>query len=108
MDIREYLGKATYSFNIIHEVEVDDIKFAVVTEGTPFGGESEPFVLYEKDGVIFNKYNDNMVCPSCKNNILEDGANALSRKDNETEICSNCGTMEALEEMNNDFLRGKK
>ncbi len=35
-------------------------------------------------------------CPSCGGQI--EGIGALSRKDNKTEICSNCGTMEALEE----------
>lgn len=36
------------------------------------------------------------ICPICKNNIL--GYPAISRKDNKTEICSNCGTLEALKE----------
>lgn len=37
-------------------------------------------------------------CPICKVNELgEEGANALSRKDNETEICSDCATKEALD-----------
>ena len=40
-----------------------------------------------------------MLCPICKvNELLEEGANALSRKDNKTEICSSCGTEEAIEE----------
>ena len=34
------------------------------------------------------------VCPRCKREIK--GEPAISRKDNETEICSNCGTAEAL------------
>jgi RNA polymerase subunit RPABC4/transcription elongation factor Spt4 len=38
-------------------------------------------------------------CPVCKlNELREEGANALSRKDNETEICSQCATKEAIEE----------
>lgn len=36
------------------------------------------------------------ICPRCKNNII--GYPSLSRKDNKTEICSECGTLEALEE----------
>lgn len=37
------------------------------------------------------------ICPSCnKNKLRESGGNALSRKDNKTEICSQCGTKEAL------------
>ena len=35
------------------------------------------------------------ICPICKNKII--GHPALSRKDNKTEICSNCATLEALE-----------
>lgn len=58
---------------------------------------------------ISKEMNKMELCPVCKKNeLLEEGANALSRKDNETEICSDCGTAEAIEEMNNDFLRGKK
>lgn len=36
------------------------------------------------------------ICPRCKNNIV--GYPSLSRKGNKTEICSECGTLEALEE----------
>lgn len=35
------------------------------------------------------------ICPKCGNYIQ--GRPALSRADNKTEICSNCGTLEALE-----------
>lgn len=37
-------------------------------------------------------------CPRCKVNILDpiDALNAVSRRDNETYICSDCGTDEAL------------
>ena len=35
-------------------------------------------------------------CPKCKRTYRGEGA--LSRKDNETEICSDCGTAEALME----------
>ena len=34
------------------------------------------------------------VCPKCKREIK--GEPAISRRDNNTEICSNCGTAEAL------------
>lgn len=37
------------------------------------------------------------VCPRCGNNII--GYPAISRYDNETEICSDCGTDEAFENM---------
>ena len=41
------------------------------------------------------------LCPRCKSEYLSPKAseNALSRKDNKTQICSNCGTAEALEDM---------
>lgn len=35
------------------------------------------------------------ICPICRNEIK--GYPSLSRKDNKIEICSNCGTLEALE-----------
>lgn len=35
------------------------------------------------------------ICPRCKNYIV--GHPALSRVDNRTEICSDCGVLEALE-----------
>lgn len=37
----------------------------------------------------------NKICPICKKPII--GYPALSRKDNKTEICSSCGTLEALQ-----------
>lgn len=42
------------------------------------------------------------ICPTC-NGILE-GHPALSRRDNETEICNDCGVREALE----DFVNYKE
>lgn len=41
-------------------------------------------------------------CPSCKKFVYE--YPAISRKDNKTEICSTCGTMEAL----NDFAQSQE
>lgn len=38
-----------------------------------------------------------MICPKCKKFFFEKYG-ALSRKDNETLICSECGTAEALED----------
>ncbi len=37
----------------------------------------------------------NKICPRCKQVII--GYPAISRADNKTEICSNCGIIEALE-----------
>ena len=39
------------------------------------------------------------MCANCGKAII--GHPALSRKDNKTEICSNCGTLEAIE----DFIK---
>ena len=36
------------------------------------------------------------VCPICKNSII--GYPAVSRRDNRTEICATCSTIEALED----------
>jgi hypothetical protein len=39
-----------------------------------------------------------MICPICRNDY--DGRYpALSRRDNKTEICPNCGVMEAMEDL---------
>jgi hypothetical protein len=40
------------------------------------------------------------LCPRCESNYLdpEEALNALSRRDNKTYICSDCGTEEALED----------
>jgi hypothetical protein len=41
------------------------------------------------------------LCPRCKSEYLDPNSakNALSRKDNKTLICANCGTAEAIEDM---------
>lgn len=39
------------------------------------------------------------ICPKCKNEYT--GHPALSRVDNKTEICSKCGSLEALEAFKN-------
>ncbi len=46
------------------------------------------------------------VCARCGNAII--GYPAISRKDNETEICSNCGTLEALEDLMEHDRKSKK
>lgn len=47
------------------------------------------------------------LCPKCQDTFLSPKAaeNALSRKDNKTYICADCGTAEALEEL---FGRNQK
>ncbi len=49
-----------------------------------------------------NNLKGTKICPRCNHSII--GYPALSRKDNTTEICSNCGTLEALE----DFIKYKE
>ena len=44
----------------------------------------------------------NKICPKCNKKII--GYPALSRADNKTWICSNCGTKEAIE----IFIRSQK
>lgn len=43
-------------------------------------------------------------CPKCGAKFQET-AGALSRRDNRTKICSDCGTREALEDLNNYSIR---
>lgn len=45
---------------------------------------------------------DKRICPVCKKEYI--GYPAISRRDNETEICSKCGVDEAL----NDFISNYK
>ena len=40
-------------------------------------------------------------CPKCNFQFLE-GTGALSRRDNKTEICSDCGIREAMEDYENN------
>ncbi len=42
-----------------------------------------------------------MVCPKCKRPYT--GYPALSRRDNKTEICPDCGTREAIEDMQRHY-----
>lgn len=45
-----------------------------------------------------NRKERGMICPRCKRNVLqrEQAFNALSRKDNQTYVCSPCGEDEAV------------
>jgi predicted RNA-binding Zn-ribbon protein involved in translation (DUF1610 family) len=50
-------------------------------------------------------YESKTTCPRCEKNTMrpEQAMNALSRRDNETYICSACGVAEAME----DFFIGR-
>ena len=52
---------------------------------------------------VVNKLEGKVICPRCRENVLDkvEVRNSLSRRDNETYICSPCGTAEAME----DFVR---
>lgn len=54
--------------------------------------EPEPIKL---EITVVESNSDKELCPICKNELGK--YPAISRKDNTTEICSNCGTLEALE-----------
>jgi len=47
---------------------------------------------------------DKLICPKC--NIVITGVPALSRKDNNTYICSECGKAEAWQEWENIVFEG--
>lgn len=49
---------------------------------------------------IYRIRTDKEKCPLCGSSIFEHMA-ALSRRDNKTEICSRCGSKEAVQDMNN-------
>jgi len=50
------------------------------------------------------KHNGEIICPSCGHPIY--GYTAISRKDNKTEICDNCGTLEAINTFQ-DYIKSK-
>lgn len=58
------------------------------------------YVIYDDNSYFKIVVEKSNLCPICrKNELMEEGCNALSRKDNETEICDECGQKEAFEEM---------
>lgn len=44
-------------------------------------------------------------CPRCRAMIT--GFPALSRRDNKTKICSECGTLEAMEDFTGNYYKGE-
>jgi predicted RNA-binding Zn-ribbon protein involved in translation (DUF1610 family) len=97
------------SQNIANEIWHEDL-FNFFNEISP---EGYAFGSSEGDGALFGWFkieeegeeemgeeNKNL-CPRCKENELHEDMvmNSLSRKDNETYICDDCGTEEAMEEM---------
>lgn len=54
-------------------------------------------LIYELN--LINDKENTKICPIC--NLKYNGYPSISRKDNKTEICPDCGTKEALE----DFIK---
>lgn len=52
-----------------------------------------------------NEKKEVKTCPRCKKTYI--GYPAISRRDNKTEICSECGTAEALEDFSN-YVKGQE
>lgn len=93
--------------------EVREVEIAAFSLGSVEVEDDKLYFNFEHDvneiemrhnrcgGVVDFMEIKNNLCPICnENELLEEGANALSRKDNETEICSDCGMKEAFEELN--------
>ena len=49
---------------------------------------------------------DGKLCPKCNTRYL--GYPAISRRDNKTEICSDCGTLEALDDFADNLARNAR
>ena len=58
--------------------------------------------MYDEEKGTWQSYD---VCPRCDSTIKEDPA--ISRRDNKTDICSNCGGAEALEDAYGERWRSK-
>ena len=56
----------------------------------------------KKKVVKMEKYEIESTCPKCLNDGILD---SLSRIDNETEICNDCGTAEALYDFENSIKK---
>ena len=58
--------------------------------------------MYNEERATWQSYD---VCPRCDSTMTE--FPALSRKDNKTDICSDCGTAEAMEDYTHQPYDGK-
>lgn len=85
------------------EVRIGDYLFKVKKDHVDFGykpvKKAEPIKL---EVLITENSDTNNKCPKCNKELGE--YPAISRKDNKTEICSNCGMLEALD----DFYKATK
>jgi predicted RNA-binding Zn-ribbon protein involved in translation (DUF1610 family) len=87
----------------------------VEEENKKLGIESQEIVDAMVEGSMFGwEIHGFKECPRCKETKLfpEEARNALSRRDNKTYICSDCGTREAIEDLkggiSNDLQRHDK
>jgi len=64
--------------------------------------EIEEFIQHDEEGmpVSVKTIKKDIRCPRCGENKMyeEQAMNALSRRDNDTYICSDCGAAEAMED----------
>lgn len=88
-----------------NEVRIGDYIFNIKGDEVNFKyepiKEAEPIKL---EILISENCGNSNVCPICNKEIGQ--YPAISRKDNKTEICSNCGMKEALEIYNNQIKEG--
>ena len=84
--------------DIKYPLRIGDYLFKKVKDGVVYLYDplKEPEPIEVKLLITENSGKSN-VCPLCKKELGE--YPALSRKDNKTEICSNCGMLEALEDI---------
>lgn len=97
-----------WEWRVLKKWQVDDNKpyarwFCAVKSPMTYG-EWEYGDVYVSE--ILNDVKGIPLCPKCKDILV--GYPAISRRDNVTEICSNCGTQEALEDYTNSLNLSNK
>ena len=63
MSIEEYMNEGTYNWKKHAEFLKDNLRHVVITEFTPSGEESHLYILFEKDGKVYNTNNE-VVAPA--------------------------------------------
>ena len=79
----------------------EDVYYALIKNGLVMGGTDD--YSDEVDDFV-HKILNMPLCPSCNEHYS--GFPALSRRDNKTDICSACGTREAMEDFSNATTKG--
>lgn len=90
---KKYIPRKNICINIFCETAHSCMKFS------SYKSAEKQFKLIKNDltNICISQF-----CPACKEEFT--GHPAISRLDNKTEICSKCGTMEALK----DFFKNNK